>query len=172
MFVLRMILTICVGMTFLFGSAAYAQDYARSGFYVGAGWSYVREDFDDGFEDDTWGINGRFGYRFYPKVAAELEFEWYDDFLGEEKAWSLMVNMKGYLLTGQFQPYGMVGVGLLDVDGTEFAWQVGGGLDLYTYATASGDQYLVNVEAAYVIPTSDLDDWNFWTLSIGVQYRF
>ena len=85
---MRMILTICVGMTFLFGSAVYAQDYDRSGAYVGVGWSFAWDDFEDELEsggvradvDGSFGINGRVGYRFHPKVAAELEYEWYDDF--------------------------------------------------------------------------------------------
>jgi opacity protein-like surface antigen len=219
MFGMRMILTICVALTFLFGSAVHAQDYARPGAYVGVGWSFAWDDFEDELDvpgvsadvDNSFGINVRLGYRAHPEtfrangtplpLAIELDFSWYDDFefdadvagfgrilKGEVEAWSLMVNMKGYFLTGQFQPYAMVGVGVLDAevsardslglglsvsdDFTEFAWKFSGGVDLYTGATASGDKVVVNVEAAYLYPTSDLDDLNFWTLGIGLQYRF
>ena len=94
-----------------------------------------------------------------------------------------MVNMKNYLLTGTFQPYAMVGVGLLDAevsirdavalgvsvseDEIALVWQVGGGVDVY-----ANENWVVSLEGAYVVPTSDLDELDFWTLGIGLQYRF
>ena len=74
----------------------------------------------------------------------------------------------------------MVGIGLVSadlsggapgisvsLDETAFAWQAGGGVDVY-----ANENWVVNLEGAFVVPTSDLDDLDFWTLGIGLQYRF
>ncbi len=201
----RTVLTIGVALAFPFGSTVQAQNYAREGTYAAIGWSFAVEDFEDEIEDqaaalgisvdidDSFGINGRVGYRMHYRFAVELEFERYDELEfdvdvaglgkvadGEIEAWSLMANGKWILLPSRFQPYGLVGVGLLDADlsgrgagisfsahETVFAWQVGGGVDVY-----ANENWVVNLEGAYVFPTSALEDLNFWTLGIGLQYRF
>ena len=142
------------------------------------------EDFDvdeagvSGDVDDTHGISGRLGYRFHPHIAVELQADRYQDFDvdgtalgvpfdGKVEAWSLMSNGKAYLLTGQFQPYGLLGAGILDADitltddlglgikvsedDTAFAWQVGAGVDYYL----QDKDLAVTVEGAYHVPTGE-----------------
>ena len=191
-------LPVLAALVFSLGSAVYAQDvdYARRGAYFGAGAFLAFENFDDEIPgvpvdaDDSWGLNARVGYRLHPHFAAELQYEWYDDFdievfgikAAELDGWSLGVNGKGYLLTGRFQPYVLVGGGLLDVeiedtlglglseDEEAFMWRFGVGLD--SYLVGEPGNMVLSIEAAYVLPTSDLDDFEFWTLGIGLQYRF
>jgi opacity protein-like surface antigen len=174
---------------------ASAQDpaYDRSGVYIGVGGIRAYEDFDDdglGLRfQDTFGFDARIGYRLHPRLAAEAQYQWYDEFdvkfsgteIGTIDGWSLTGNLKGFLLTGQYQPYVLSGAGLLsldldislaDDDDTAFAWRLGFGIDAYTYATPAGDNLVLNVEASYVIPTNDLDDLDFWTVGIGLAYRF
>ncbi|MFT4569397.1 MAG: opacity protein-like surface antigen [Hyphomicrobiaceae bacterium] len=159
-------------------------DYARNGFYlIGAG-SYAFEDFDGEFSelaDDTGGFNARVGYRFHPNVAAEIEYEWFDDFskssdIAEvDEAWALTANAKLYAMTGCIQPYLLLGVGLMsadvDVSGSgsteEFLGRVGLGTDVYVT-----ENIAVTGDATYLIPTGDLEDLNAIALSLGLMYRF
>ena len=191
----------------LFATSAHAQDpdphdYARDSFYAALGWAYALEDFDDtgGLSiDDANGVSARLGYRFHPNFAAELQGDWYEDFdvdgtvpvlgipipvKGEAELWTLLVNGKGYLLTGQFQPYGLLGAGILSADltleddiglgvkvtedDTSFVWQVGAGVDYYLFES----DLALTAEGAYHIPTGSLDDVKYWTVTVGLLYRF
>lgn len=172
-------------LTVLFAAfPALAQSYSREGFSAGASVSAAFEDFDEGSWDDTGAIGLFAGYRFHPNIGIDARFEQTGDFDGdigpfdvEADLWTLSAMGQFFLLTEQFQPYllGGFGIGEVDVDldpgpsGDEtdpFA-RVGVGLD--SYATPN---FVIGAEAAYNFGIDDLDDWNYWTLSALLRYRF
>lgn len=199
-------LSILLGSAILLlgASAASAQvDYARRGFYVGIGGS---TGFDVAAADElnrilappapidsdtALGVNGRAGYRILPNLAAEAQIEWIDgpdlDVLGFQFAsleyLTFMANAKGYLLTGRWQPYGLVGIGgmyakLRDTLGlglrssdTGFAARFGGGIDVYI-AELGGGLLAASVDASYVLPTGPVADLDYVSLTWGFMYRF
>ncbi len=116
--------------------SAYAQDYARNGFYVGvAGSIGIDTAVEDELEkltgvgvdiDEAGGLHARLGYRFHPRISTEFHFEWLDDAdisfqaAGGKDAATLerftyTANAKAYLLTGPFQPFLLAGVGLMRI---------------------------------------------------------
>ena len=183
----------------LAAGAVYAQvDYARNGFYVGLGGTYAIDaaaqdalgDAVPGYDvdiDDMLGLNTRVGYRFHPNFSAEAHFEWLDktDISAEGiKAatlwyWTLSADVKAFLLRGRFQPFALVGTGLmyakakeamgygLSASDVDFAARFGGGIDIY--ATKS---IVVSVDASYVLPTGSLEDLDYVSIGWGLQYRF
>lgn len=165
---------------------AFAQDYARNGFSVGAGVSAAFEDFDeDGINfDDTAAFSAVASYRFHKNFAVDARFEQTLDFEGDVgpydvdvNLWTLTANAQFFILTGQFQPYVIGGLGLAqahvdvspggDDDETDAVWRLGAGLD--SYVTPN---FVIGVEAAYNFGTNDLDDLDYWTLSALFRYRF
>jgi opacity protein-like surface antigen len=147
--------------------------------------------------DDSWGFDARAGYR-YRYAALETQFQYYDEFTLDANgstaatinAQSFSVNLKGYPLGGPVQPYLLAGFGFLrtssDAEGTgatraagealfagpgrtavEFIGRFGGGLDAYVTPNV-----VVYVEGTYLLPKSDLNDFNVIPLAFGVQYRF
>jgi opacity protein-like surface antigen len=168
---------------------AFAQDFAREGFSAGAGLSFASEEFDDdGFDfDDTWGASLAGGYRFHPNFALDGRLEFTGDFEGDAgpvdvdvNIWTLTANAQFFLLTGQFQPYLIGGLGYgeaeVDVD-TPFGggdddedgliWRLGAGIDAY-----ASRNVVLGFEAAYNFGTNDLDDFDYWTVTALVKYRF
>jgi len=148
--------------------------------------------------DNSLGFNGRVGYRCHPRFSAEVEVEWLHGFdadftqpgfvqLARVEVEPLVVtaNAKGYLLTGRYQPFLLVGMGAMSgeikvrdpvglaftgLDSQSenvFAMRFGGGIDLY--ATKN---IVVSLEADYVYPFGNLDELNYVTISWGFQYRF
>lgn len=166
---------------------AYAQDYARKGFYTGVGGSAAFEDFDiGGLDVDTVapGVNFKAGYRFLPNFAGEFDFLYVDGWEVEDvidlTALAFSARGKGYLSTGRIQPYAAVGVGVVEgdasvevfgvkvsTDETEFAANFGGGVDFY--ATKN---IVLYAEATYYLTTGDLDDFPFIPVNMGFQFRF
>ena len=188
-------------------------DFARRGWLVGVAGSYAVETFDDDAEsdfqnelgptvalsvDNSFGFNGRVGYRCHRRLSAEVEVEWLDGFdsdltqpgfvqLGKVKYEPVVVtaNLKGYLLTGRYQPFLLVGGGAMTADrkmrdtvgltpgqsdsenDTAFAMRFGGGIDLY-----ATEHVVVSLEADYVLPFGDLDALDYVTIGWGFQYRF
>lgn len=187
-------------------------DLARRGWLVGVAGSYAIETFErdaqsnldrvlgvptDLSVDNSFGFNGRAGYRCHRRFSAEVEVEWLDGFdsdfssvgfgqLAKLKYEPIVVttNVKGFLLTGRYQPFLLVGAGAMTAEAvlrddsvglglsrTEsdnaFAMRFGGGIDLY--ATKN---IVVSLEADYVLPFGDLDDLDYVTIGWGVQYRF
>jgi opacity protein-like surface antigen len=148
--------------------------------------------------DDTFGMNGQVGFRFHPHFAAEFNFEWLDGFDGDlsedttmsdhfsdisVKPWVVSLNMKGYLLTGRYQPYLSAGGGIMslsvkltDVAGTadstsdrivDFTGRFGGGIDIYLT-----ENFLVTAGASYMLGNGDVGDYKFGTATMGFGYRF
>jgi hypothetical protein len=173
------------------------EGYARRGPYLGAIGSVAYENFQGEIEDllpgidvdvqNSWGLNGSLGYRLHPRLALEAQGEWYSeyniDLLGVEAAsfegWSVTGLGKIYLYTGRVQPYALAGGGYLDVElsdklglglsekqsGTVVKW--GGGIDVY--ATHG---IVVSLEGVYSLPLGNVKDLDFWTLGMGLKYRF
>jgi opacity protein-like surface antigen len=148
--------------------------------------------------DNSLGMNGRVGYRCHSRFSAEVQVEWLHGFdadleqpgvvqLARVEVDPLVVtaNAKGYLLTGRYQPFLLLGLGAMSgsihvrdpvglsftgIDSqTEnvFAMRFGGGIDLY--ATKN---IVVSLGVDYVYPFGNLDDLNYVTINWGFQYRF
>jgi len=100
----------------------------------------------------------------------------------------VLVNMKGHLLTGRYQPFVLVGLGFMrmesktrDASGgaipgpapqasdrtVKLAMRFGGGLDFYIT-----ENVLANAEISYLMPTGKLDDLDYYSIGVGLQYRF
>lgn len=186
-------------------------EYARRGWLVGLGGSYgielfedeTESDFQDAFGpaltlsvDDSFGINGRAGYRCHRRFSAEAEVEWLDGFesdlslaglgkfaRGQIEPVVVTANAKGYLLTGRFQPFLLVGAGgatarvkLRDTLGlglsdsareTDFVVRGGGGIDFY-----ATKRVVLTADADYVRAFGNLEDFYYVSVGVGLQYRF
>ena len=188
-------------------------DFARRGWLVGVAGSYAVETFQDDAEsdlqgvlgpevnlsvDDSFGFNGRVGYRCHRRFSAEVEVEWLDGFDADltqpgvdqlahvyYEPVVVTTNVKGFILTGRYQPFLLLGAGAMTADiklrdsvGLEFtglrsetenafALRFGGGIDLY-----ATENVVLNVGVDYVLPFGNLDDLDYITIGWGVQYRF
>lgn len=192
-----MILLVACAILLNISPGSAQSDYGRTGFFVGAGGGIALENFDLDEAETVSGvsidvsnsaaINGRIGYRLHPYIAAEVLFEYYPEFeleavgttFAEADGFTFMLNAKGYPLDGQFQPYIVVGIGILDAeledtlgaglseDETDFTARFGGGIDIYMTRSI-----LINGEIAYYLPSGDLDEFDFLTIMAGIQYRF
>jgi opacity protein-like surface antigen len=166
---------------------AGAQDAARTGPYFGVGGVYALEDFNRSF-DDSAGINIRAGYRAFPNMAFELSYEWLEGFDStagtpelELDTHLITANARLFGLTGRFQPYALVGVGILIVNtelrlpgvskpfavDTGFTARFGGGLDFYL-----SEHTVLNLEGTYLAPSAKVKGENYGTLGASYQYRF
>ena len=89
-------------------------------------------------------------------------------------------NVKGYFLTGRYQPFLLVGGGgmtaeakvrALGLSASErlngFAMRFGGGIDLY-----ATKHVVVSVGTDYVLPFGDLKDLDYISIGWGFEYRF
>ena len=146
------------------------EGFSRSGLYIGVGRSYVTDTFESELSDavgvpidveDSHGYNARIGYRLLPFLAAELEYEYIEEFdiktsvsvppfpggkFAEIEAQSFTANLKWILPTWRFQPYVLTGVGgahfkinsknvpspfSFSDSTTDFAGRLGAGFDIY-----------------------------------------
>ena len=188
--------------------SAEEDEFARRGWLVGGAGSYAVETFaEDALAealgpsvdlsfDDSFGFNGRVGYRCHRRFSAEVEVEWLDRFKADVSASGsdkiatvdlepvvVTANIKGYLLTGRYQPFLLVGAGLMTAEAklrdtagmglsaserdTDFAARFGGGIDLY-----ATKHVVLSVEAEFVLPTGDVKDLDYISIGWGFQYRF
>ena len=113
-------------------------DYARRGFYLGAGGFYAISDYDLTTSDldvvppelpgldpefsNTGGVDVRVGYRAFSHLAFEADYQWQAGFDSTNDAIAppleidthlVSLNAKLFALTGRWQPYGLVGASLL-----------------------------------------------------------
>jgi opacity protein-like surface antigen len=186
----QIVITTCAGALLMLAGAAWGQDeFARSGFYVGAGWSRAVEDFDDIDPldvDDGRSINVMLGYRINRYLGAELEFEDVDELDGnasvlgsnvslDTEIWTLSLIGKLYPFAGRFQPYVLGGFGYMDGE-AELSVAVLGldvdGDDSTTVAQAGAENIVFEIEYSYKFPTHDLDEFEYWTLGGSLIYRF
>lgn len=166
---------------------AGALDAARTGPFLGVAGVYALEAFDRSF-DDSAGINVRVGYRAFPNMAFELTYEWLEGFDStagtperELDTHLITANARLFGLTGRFQPYALVGLGILVVN-TEwrqpgapkpyaveagFTARFGGGLDFYL-----SEHTVLNLEGTYLAPSGNVKGEPYGTLGASYQYRF
>jgi hypothetical protein len=154
--------------------------------------------------DDTWSVKGYGGYRCHPRFSVGATFEFFGGF---DTEWSGVLNpsgasgsdidmfvatvdIKGYLLTGRYQPYLLMGGGAMMVETrvvnptgsqhpwgagpaaqsrgyTDFVLRLGGGID--AYAT---EHVVVNIGASYLLPAGAVSGTDVYTVGVGVEYRF
>ena len=177
----------------LIAVSAQAQqpDYARTGVYIGAGVGPGFEAFDDFFDlldfDTGFVVDGWLGYRVHPNIAieAQLEYSRYEsDAIGpfdlDLNLLTFTTNLKCYVATGQIQPFALVGIGVmnaeLDIDGPGFdrtisesdlAARFGGGVDYWVTESIS-----LGLTTSYILTTGDVEDLDYISLALGIQYRF
>jgi len=162
--------------------------------------------------DNSWSIHGHGGYRCHPRysVAATVEY-----FGGFDTQWTgvlgtgsddvdmfvATVDLKGYLLTGRYQPYVLIGGGVMNVD-TKVTNQTGitgttpnpmpppTNLAVYgpviqsrdyldfTFRFGGGvdvyttDHIVVNIGASYLLPVGTVSGTDVFTVGGGIEYRF
>lgn len=180
--IVALVSLVCLALT---AQAASAQDYGRTGLYGTLHGVAAFETFDvPGTDFDTSvGVGGRFGYRFHPNFSLEGQVEWSGTAeqstpLGDIEVDStlLAINGRAYLMTGQIQPYGLLGMGwefsnldtpIGNADEDDFVGRVGGGVDFYV-----NENWGLTLDAVYNIPTGDLEDFNYVSLGWGVFFRF
>ena len=210
--------------TFLVAGSALAADgddesspFSRPGFYIGAGGVYASDIFEGEIEDiaedsfgvsvnvdveDSWGANGRIGYRLGSWFAAEIQYEWIDSFdvdlsavglpVGAASLEAQTVTLNGRLIAPiwRTQPYLLIGIGgafydfkdntagnILGGSGdrTGVAGRTGGGFDVYLT-----NRLVLNAEAAVLLTTGDfntpaagdLNDPYYLSVGVGLRYQF
>jgi len=168
-------------------------DYGRQGFYlkggVGRAYNLFEEELPAGeVAENSHDINLRFGYRIFSRLALEAEWELATKFAVnaggvEVRALQSMTgtgNLKGFLLTGPFQPYALFGLGVMNVsaddsvvglslneDWTDLTLRMGGGFDFW-----ANEHIAVSLEATYLRPTGDVKDFDYISYTVAFQYRF
>jgi opacity protein-like surface antigen len=215
-------LALVVALVFLGASGAQAQDQdeeadadtTRSGPYVGLAVAGGIPTFDGGElftittpskgrvnEETSVGINARLGWRFLPWAAAEIQYEWMNDFVVETrgaeclkvKSQVLTGNLKLYAPHHSFHPYALagVGVGRYQQEARTIAlasascgpnpgdhsnqrdWELAArfGLGVDLYLN---EHILLNIEGTGVYSDERLleSPWAYVSIAAGIQYRF
>lgn len=193
-YAMRLIIVGCALWTILLAAPALAQEeddeYSRKGVYLRLQGSYFVNDFDTAVDpDDTFGLNMQVGYRLMPRLGVELQVDWIKDFDFDSapgvdasritNGFTTTANAKLYLARGWAQPYATAGLGVSQMlqesrvdgsrmaGGTDFAYRLGFGIDLY------GDETMaLNAEVGFVRPTGDASEFDYTTFSLGVLLRF
>jgi hypothetical protein len=139
--------------------------------------------------EHSLGAKGAFGYRINPYLGAELEVNWVDGFRanvsGSHKDFNgggITAQVKGYPLTGRFQPFGVLGLGVGAFEirhdkqtkykkaQAEMMVRFGGGFN-YWFTEQVGMVF----DATYAWPTGatgKLDDLDYATFGWGFVVRF
>ena len=140
----------------------------------------------DGIED-TVGGDLVVGYRNNDYLAFEGQFTYLSETSIENggvgvahvDSYIATVNARLYPLTGQFQPYAVVGAGAVFAEGTgetgisadiseeSFALRVGAGLDYYLT-----EMIALNAAVGYISPIGSLDYYDIFTVGSGVMFKF
>jgi hypothetical protein len=171
------------------------EDANRPGFYLGLAGTWGIEKFQDSNNinaDDSIGFNARAGYRALSWLSAEVQGEWMANFnlnLGPEDGKIEMhligANVRLNLPTGLIQPYLLLGGGYMHADlrgvqqgnvqrsftdgadGDGGFGRFGGGMEFYPWPWLA-----VDLGIAYVLPTGDVDNLDYLSVTWGALYRF
>ena len=162
--------------------------------------------------DNSWSVSGRGGYRCHPRFSVGASLE---GFGGFDTQWSgvlgtggddidifaATVDIKGYLLTGRYQPYLLLGGGTMKIstkvtNPTGIVGTVPNGApppdnfalrgpktqsrkytDFVVRLGGGIDVYttkhvVVNIGATYLFPLGEVSDVEMFTVGGGIEYRF
>ena len=170
-------------------TADASSDFAGGGLYGSLALGYARNtfatgDFGSAFDDST-GFDARAGYRATRHLAGEFQLELHtfdfrqsaaggapsNDSL-DTMAWT--ANLKGFLPSGRWQPYALLGAGLLSNDGSGVsvsqndvgaALRFGAGVD--AYLTRS---FALTAGLSYLLPFGTVSDFDYYSFTAGIQY--
>lgn len=180
---------------------------------LNAGYGLPSPDFNDkeedslnkvlpGFDVSLDGNNGsgvvttRGGYRCGRWFSVELGVEWLSPIdrdivtSSQGKISSVEIdpiyissNVKGYLLSGRYQPFVTLGAGALNIKSvttsvlgpptkivnnfTAVALRMGGGIDIYVTKN-----FVFDLELSYVLPVSTITNYQYLSIGAGLLYRF
>jgi opacity protein-like surface antigen len=185
------------------------EGFDRRGMFFGVSGAYAGEnfsnrpmkDFVDVFgagtsatADDSWSVKGRGGYRCNPRFSVGATFEYFGGF---DTDWSgakgtgsddidvfaVTADIKGFLLTGRYQPYLLFGGGVMGAstklsdparpqvtqsrDPKDFVFRFGGGFDFF-----ATEHVVVNIDVNYLAPLGDISGIQIYTVGWGLEYRF
>ena len=171
------------------------EDANRPGFYLGLAGTWGIEKFQNSNDinaDDSIGFNARAGYRALSWLSAEVQGEWMANFnlnLGPEDGKIEMhligANLRLNLPTGLIQPYALIGGGYMHADlrgvhqgnvqksftdgadGDGGFGRFGGGMEFYPWPWLA-----IDMGIAYVLPTGDVDNLDYLSVTWGALYRF
>jgi opacity protein-like surface antigen len=172
----------------LLPGAALAQLVA-DGVYLGGTFNVGFENFSGTgvFDfDEALGGSARLGSRVHPLFAIEAQYEYTGVFEAEAGGAELELdqhvvtaNGKLFLFPGRFEPFLMMGLGYgradLEASGTlqgssdgdGFVMRIGAGAQLGLHEALS-----LAVEGGFVLPSGDLNDVSYFTVSAGLNLHF
>ena len=128
------------------------------------------------------------GYRAHKFVAAELEFEHLTDIEFDENGGTFLdgesmtftASVRAILPLGRFEPFGVVGVGLMHTDlndsqnlgvvyedGVGFLWKVGGGFDFHVTECVG-----LRFSTDYMRPKGNIHNLEHVSVGGGLFYHF
>jgi len=165
--------------------------------------------------DDSWSVKGRGGYRCHSRYSVGATFEYFGGF---DTEWSGVLNLngtsgddidvfaatvdiKGYLLTGRYQPYLLFGGGTMNIetkvtnptgivsvvneDPPPDVFPVVGvpvtqSRDFTDFVLRFGggfdiyatEHVVVNIGASYLLPLGEVSSADLYTIGGGIEYRF
>lgn len=187
-----------VAATF-FSTSLYAREGGTKQFYIGAGGSYAIENFfDDANFENSWGVNGKFGYNFHPLADIEFEINYLDAFESKEiqssgmrvntslRATTYMVAIKGYfpINSDRVRLSTIVGGGIMNADfdshlyGTgddaDLCFKLGLGLDVFVTRDVSlgfEGNWTHGIEK-FSSSVKDFGEIEYFNLTLGAAYHF
>jgi len=199
---------VCLISVFIITTSANA----ATGLYVGLNGTFAMQDFDtgdlnslraDGFNpkyDDTWGINGKIGYKVHPLFSVELALEYLSKFNYNETVrvggtqvtidsdidvFTAIISAKIYPFQAMIKPYLTFGLGVMhakiDTSASAPGFLTSSASDSETDPCGRvgfGVDYFVNknfslnLEGAWTSGFNDLNDIRYFSVSGGVAFHF
>lgn len=165
-------------------------------FYVGLGGSYQITNLDSeevvDWDENTWGVNAKFGYRLTPGVSLQLDVDYIPEIEGvykpdnsvseEVEVLTGIFSLKGYFpVSKPIKPFVIAGVGIMhydidlndegislgyymdDDDETSLCFKIGGGLDIFINQSVS-----IGLEANFTAG----EDVEYYNFILGAAYHF
>jgi opacity protein-like surface antigen len=184
-----------IGFLAFFANSVNAEEKK---YYVGLGGSYqwLNFDYDEtvDWDESSYGINAKFGYRLTPAVSFQLDLDWIPDVEGalksdrslggEVEVQTVNFSFKGYFPTSKpVKPFVIAGAGILhydvdlndktqplgeiDDDETDFCFKIGGGLDVFL-----NQSFSIGLEANYTAGVDKVKAVEYFNCILGVAYHF
>lgn len=203
----RFLMTTVLVFIVVFSTSSYGAENRLNplGWYVGLGGLVALENFEFNFPDsssttldsqESWGINGRLGYRIDDYFSFELDVNYlfgfeFDlrtsapgEFNFEAAPWTIMPVIKVSSGSRAINPYFVAGLGYMDVDvdaygpspivseiqsfdKSDLAAKLGLGIDFFTH-----NNFSIGIEGDYFFGFGDLNDINYANFMLGVCYYF